>query len=308
MNPFQLLEIVFREETLLNAVKSVTRNGRSIVYTSILAFILVYLFSIVGYSLFSDDFVIKEKKSSIRACDTLLMCIVTSLNYGLRNGGGIGDVLRKPSLLEPSYYSARVIYDLLFFFVIIIIVMNLIFCVIVDTFADLRLEKQSKENILKSTCFICGLDRSAFYNKTVSFEEHIKKSHNMWHYFYFIAHLNVKNATEYTGPESYVHEMILMNNLEWFPRQRTSSLNEDENSNSIGFGEEFHNKIDMQQMKKILEECRQILGKQTRNQSVSYELLFFCVSLTNLRFFQIEHVRRSWVFPKRSSTLANLNF
>ena len=32
-----------------------------------------------------------------RACDSLIMCIVTTLNQGLRNGGGIGDVLRKPS-------------------------------------------------------------------------------------------------------------------------------------------------------------------------------------------------------------------
>jgi len=32
-----------------------------------------------------------------RHCDTLLMCMITSMNEGLRNGGGIGDVLRKPS-------------------------------------------------------------------------------------------------------------------------------------------------------------------------------------------------------------------
>ena len=32
-----------------------------------------------------------------RACDSLLMCIVTTMNQGLRNGGGIGDVLRAPS-------------------------------------------------------------------------------------------------------------------------------------------------------------------------------------------------------------------
>lgn len=31
-----------------------------------------------------------------RGCDTMLMCIVTTLNHGLRSGGGIGDVLRKP--------------------------------------------------------------------------------------------------------------------------------------------------------------------------------------------------------------------
>ena len=32
-----------------------------------------------------------------RFCDSLIMCIVTTLNEGLRNGGGIGDSLRKPS-------------------------------------------------------------------------------------------------------------------------------------------------------------------------------------------------------------------
>lgn len=83
------------------------------------------------------------------------MCIVTTLNHDLRNGGGIEDVLRPPSSKEPLYF-ARVVYDLLFFFVVIIIVLNLIFGVIIDTFADLRSEKQQKEETLRNTCFICG--------------------------------------------------------------------------------------------------------------------------------------------------------
>lgn len=32
-----------------------------------------------------------------RSCDSLIMCIVTTLNQGLRNGGGIGDTLRAPA-------------------------------------------------------------------------------------------------------------------------------------------------------------------------------------------------------------------
>lgn len=43
----------------------------------------------------------EEKKE--RACDSLIMCIVTTLNQGLRNGGGIGDILRAPSS-EVSYF------------------------------------------------------------------------------------------------------------------------------------------------------------------------------------------------------------
>lgn len=227
-------------------IKSVTRNGRSILLTALLALILVYLFSIVGFLYLKDDFIIeseqrvikKAKNSSAgscsnndcgavpvndkktlttfllhndrnikfatvmkgqeddddeieydsdkeRACDTLLMCIITTLNQGLRNGGGIGDVLRKPSsrvrpkllaisiavtmkqftkyitctflCFQEPLFVGRVVYDLLFFFIVIIIVLNLIFGVIIDTFADLRSEKQQKEEILKNTCFICGM-------------------------------------------------------------------------------------------------------------------------------------------------------
>lgn len=57
---------------------------------------------------------------------------------------------------QEKMFVFRVIYDLLFFFVVIIIVLNLIFGVIIDTFADLRSEKQQKETDLKNTCFICG--------------------------------------------------------------------------------------------------------------------------------------------------------
>lgn len=39
----------------------------------------------------------EEEDNTENACDTLLMCIVTVLNHGLRNGGGVGDVLRRPS-------------------------------------------------------------------------------------------------------------------------------------------------------------------------------------------------------------------
>ena len=60
------------------------------------------------------------------------------------------------------------------------------------------------------TLWLCisGLDRSAFDNKAVSFDEHINSEHNMWHYLYFIVLLKVKDTTEFTGPESYVSLMV----------------------------------------------------------------------------------------------------
>lgn len=38
----------------------------------------------------------------VRMCDTLFLCIITTLNQGVRNGGGIGDVLRRPNISELS--------------------------------------------------------------------------------------------------------------------------------------------------------------------------------------------------------------
>uniref|UniRef100_A0A8D3CD10 Inositol 1,4,5-trisphosphate receptor n=1 Tax=Scophthalmus maximus TaxID=52904 RepID=A0A8D3CD10_SCOMX len=286
---FLLFDLVIREETLLNVIKSVTRNGRSIILTAVLAIFLVYFFSIIGFLFLKDDFRMEvdrlptktrapsKLRSTLstlllpwacdpddpctppqpslpllllydddgieRVCDTLLMCIITVLNQGLRNGGGVGDILRRPSKEEPLF-AARVVYDLLFFFVVIIIVLNLIFGVIIDTFADLRSEKQRKEEILKTTCFICGLERDKFDNKTVSFEEHIKSEHNMWHYLYFLVLVRVKDPTEYTGPESYVALMISEKNLEWFPRMRAMSLVSSEGDNEQNEMRSLQDKLD----------------------------------------------------------------
>ena len=42
----------------------------------------------------------------------------------------------------------------------------------------------------------------------MTFEDHIRREHNMWHYLYFIVLIKVKDPTEFTGPESYVHDMV----------------------------------------------------------------------------------------------------
>ncbi|XP_041113341.1 inositol 1,4,5-trisphosphate receptor type 2-like isoform X1 [Polyodon spathula] len=275
---FLLFDLVYREETLLNVIKSVTRNGRSIILTAVLALILVYLFSIIGFLFLKDDFRMDvdrlstaetEADGTERVCDTLLMCIITVLNQGLRNGGGVGDVLRKPSKNEPLF-AARVVYDLLFFFIVIIIVLNLIFGVIIDTFADLRSEKQRKEEILKTTCFICGLERDKFDNKTVSFEEHIKCEHNMWHYLYFLVLVKVKDPTEYTGPESYVAQMIKEKNLDWFPRMCAMSLVSNEGDSEQNEIRMLQEKLDstetlVTQLSSQLSELKEQMTEQRKN-------------------------------------------
>uniref|UniRef100_A0A914HGQ2 MIR domain-containing protein n=1 Tax=Globodera rostochiensis TaxID=31243 RepID=A0A914HGQ2_GLORO len=292
---FLLFDVVASEDTLRNVIRSVTRNWQSIILTGLLALILVYHFSIIGYLFFQRDFRLEvhklnkahlddpnspspsrvpcefnqqrdgdgggevagqcddresdkrnrdkkypedeedeEEELKIPSCDTLLMCILTTLNWGLRNGGGIGDVLRSVGPHEP-YFIWRILYDMTFYIVLIIIVLNLIFGVIIDTFGDLRAEKNEREFVLRNNCFICGLERSRFDNKSVTFEEHSEREHNLWHYLHFIVWLQVKDETEFTGPESYVAKCVKERNLDWFPRMQAISLKEDSTGDSEHF-------------------------------------------------------------------------
>lgn len=51
----------------------------------------------------------EEGDDKVATCDTLRMCIITTLNWGLRNGGGIGDVLRNVDPSEP-YFLWQVLF------------------------------------------------------------------------------------------------------------------------------------------------------------------------------------------------------
>ena len=57
------------------------------------------------------------------------------------------------------------------------------------------------------------MERGKFENKEVTFEDHIKREHSLWHYLFFIVYIKTKESTEFTGPESYVHDMINVREL-----------------------------------------------------------------------------------------------
>ncbi|KAI9352504.1 hypothetical protein DFJ73DRAFT_829932 [Zopfochytrium polystomum] len=59
-------------------------------------------------------------------CDSLLQCFITVLSYGLRAGGGIGELLTVP-VPDGESYAARIVLDLSFFLVVIVFLLNVIF-------------------------------------------------------------------------------------------------------------------------------------------------------------------------------------
>ncbi len=70
-------------------------------------------------------------------CHTLTSCFVSTVYNGIRAGGGIGEALGHISQTNEHYWL-RLTFDLTFFIFVIICLLNIIFGIIIDTFADLR--------------------------------------------------------------------------------------------------------------------------------------------------------------------------
>lgn len=102
--------------------------------------------------------------------------------------------------------------------------LNIIFGVIIDTFADLRDQKQSRDIDMKNICFICGLDRDTFEQFADGFENHIERDHQLWNYLYYIYHLQAKDQTEYNGIESYIIDQYNNEQYDWFPLLKAITL------------------------------------------------------------------------------------
>jgi len=218
---FHVLGMCRRSAVLQSVIQSITANGRSLVLTAVLGMAVIYLFSVIAYLQFPEDFVDDEGEV---VCRNLAQCFLYVLMHGLRQGGGVGDLLHKSKLDDPKYHQ-RMIFDFVFFMVVVVILLNIIFGIIIDTFAELRDQRQKVEEDTRRRCFICGVDSDTFDRHIRGgFEHHIQKSHNMWHYLYFIHHLQRKPQDEFTGQESYVQAKIMAKDMTFFPLGKSMDL------------------------------------------------------------------------------------
>lgn len=79
-------------------------------------------------------------------------------------------------------YYIRYFYDLSCFITLNLIMMNIIFGIIIDTFAQLRNEKKALKLDKENICFVCSLDKPKFEKIEGGFEGHTGVDHNVWNY------------------------------------------------------------------------------------------------------------------------------
>lgn len=91
-------------------------------------------------------------KKGDSVCMSLLHCFLSTVNYGIRMGGGMGEFLPMQTYAPENRqaYFIRLVYDVSFFLLIITILLNVIFGIIIDTFAQLRASGQENLDRLKN--------------------------------------------------------------------------------------------------------------------------------------------------------------
>lgn len=134
--------------------------------SAMLEFILLWIYCCLLFTFFydhyfHDDIQFNDNESGDNICRSLFHCYVQTLNFGLRNGGGIGDLLPTNSWFNESkeVFFIRAVNDLSFFIIIILLFFNIIFGIIIDTFAGLRDEAAAMDDDMRNICYICGTDR-----------------------------------------------------------------------------------------------------------------------------------------------------
>jgi hypothetical protein len=210
---------------LLGIVVSFQMRLKQLLVVLIFMYLIVYLFSWFAFYYFPELFefdnllnVITDNTEQEKLCSSMIQCYLTMLSYGVRSGGGIGDVLPKLSYkVNPGYFVAGFFFVVLFHIFVIWIMINLFFGIIVDTFAALREKTYKIEEDKKNTCFICQITRDGAMNKNINFEQHVKNVHNIWNYVYFIAYLHINNEKNFKSLETKVLNKIRKGDTSWLP-------------------------------------------------------------------------------------------
>jgi hypothetical protein len=216
-----LLDIIRRSADLVNVLKAITMNWKQLLLTLVLGAIVIYLFSIIAFLELHEYYVDNGDADMNTYCYSLLSCFASTATYGVRAGGGIGDWIAQATWTDDKYWL-RYAFDIAFFIIVVIILLNVIFGIIIDTFADLRDKRAEILKDIKETCFICGRNRFEFEVKHLSWKNHIYLEHNLYSYLAFIVYIRRKKLEDCTGAEKHAKLRALVNDVGFIPRTSIS--------------------------------------------------------------------------------------
>jgi hypothetical protein len=275
-NSFHLMSIAVRNPVARNIFKAVIYPINQLKIAGVVAGFLLYIFAIFQFFFFRQDFENGE-------CNTLRSCLTYTINWGTRSGGGIGETMPDPSIWNEErdidagvtdwsiawIWLIRSLFDFLFFLIIIIIIMNIVFGIIIDTFSDLRSQRDEKTSNKKTMCFICGIGRDQFDQEgQTDFQRHCEYEHNKWHYLFYLIHCQLlaeEEPDDINAYERFVLNCFLAGDISWMPLGKAITMGSaqvaDKEDEEVGKNV-VNMKMTVEQMKADMEDLAESLNGQ----------------------------------------------
>eukprot|EP00164_Ancoracysta_twista_P006354 GFYU01008836.1.p1 GENE.GFYU01008836.1~~GFYU01008836.1.p1 ORF type:complete len:724 (+),score=269.99 GFYU01008836.1:307-2172(+) len=196
--------------------QAVTGNYQSLGATLLLAFMIIYVYTLVGFQFYRGHY---EFGDGPAFCHHLLQCVATHLDYGFRGA---------PTWIDMEEMELTVgqwVMDVTYNLVVILIMVAIVSGIIIDSFGAKRDERLEREDETLNKCFICNIERETFDRYiTNGFQEHVKEDHNMWSYVFWMYTISTKKEDDHTGQEAYVAEEMASKSTAFFPNLKAKVL------------------------------------------------------------------------------------
>lgn len=213
---FVLLDIITKSKEMSDIVSSITMNIQALLKTLYLALVIMYFYAFLSFTYFPSYYLHDESTQYKMYCYNLVSCYVSSVYNGIRSGG-IGNALGQIGRDDELYWF-RVFYDFSYFVLVIVCLLNIVFGIIIDTFADLRDKRNNLQEIKKTKCYICEAERYKIESEGVEWSTHVQKQHNLINYMYYLIYIERKAATDCDGLQKYVKDQMMSNKIQFLPR------------------------------------------------------------------------------------------
>jgi len=233
-----LLDIIKRNPTAADVVRAVTFPIKALMQTVRLMVFVVFIMSTILFLYWPADF----DGFDPGTCNHLLTCWMGTIRQGLTHTGGVGDVLHQYWSSESMWVGRMLYFDIMNFYVVNIILMNVIFGIIIDTFSELRAEKNVQQLDIQNVCFICNIHRNDFERIGVDMRKH-RSDHWMWNYLKYMTYIWLKPADDTNGLEDYVSLCMKQKKIDWFPINRARDLIAEGLEEGVLEGDELDNAI-----------------------------------------------------------------
>ena len=242
--------ILNKDAELMGAMDAVIKPIGDILKVLMLTIIFMYVFTVIGFVFFHDQFNDGDKKED-NMCNSLLQCLIFTIYHGIISNEIWFDAA--PGELWPTkrydvqhneenqnawVFFIRSLLDILFFLLVgVTLIGGVLFGIILDKYAELRENRMAVDESHQNTCFICQNSREELDKEGASggFQMHVDDDHHLWHYINFYIYLDLIDPTELNGPESYVWGLLHEDpfNLDWLPRGEALVLVKEEPEDKV---------------------------------------------------------------------------